>query len=86
MAANTDQLSAPWEQFCKEEAQNAAATFLLRVYDYKRQDSRAEGIAEIRFAKKFSAAFEEAVLALPTSCKKDSKDHMLSHQAPKSKA
>ena len=84
MTASTDQLSAPWEQFCKEEAQRTAATFMHRVYDYKRRDRRAREIPAAAFAKEFSAAFIEAVLALSTSDQKDDKNHH-THQAPKSK-
>ena len=79
---SADQVIAPWEQFCKEEARSTAAMFIHHVDDYKRRDHGARGIPEAAFAKEFSAAFVDAVLALSPV---DQEDHRLLSQARRSK-
>ena len=48
-----------WESFCREEAREAASTFLERVRRFKARHSAARDVHDSTFTNEFSAAFLE---------------------------
>lgn len=57
-------MSAPWEQFCKDEARRAAHEFLEKVRRLQTRDRSTMEIPESVFASKFSAHFMDEVIDL----------------------
>ena len=56
-----------WERFCREEARQAASSFLDRVKRYKTRNSAARDVHDSTFTNEFSAAFLEESSVLMAS-------------------